>query len=121
MSNKISLLYVDDDLVNRELFEINFEDKYKLYFAEHGNEGLDILENNKEISIVISDMKMPQMNGVEFIKIAKNKFPVIKYYILTGFEVNVEIQKALNDGLILKCFSKPFNFLEIESSISNKN
>jgi len=60
------------------------------------------------------------MNGIEFIKLAKSKFSNILFFILTGFEITAEIQGAIDNGLIIKYFSKPFNISEIETSIVEK-
>ncbi|HPR84329.1 MAG TPA: response regulator [Candidatus Paceibacterota bacterium] len=117
MEEKITLLYVDDEPMNLKLFEINFRKKFNVLTAESGNEGLEILKSNSEIIIVISDMKMPGMNGIEFIKKAKINFPKIRYFILTGFDITEEIADALNERLIHKYFRKPFNIREIEESI----
>lgn len=116
MSNKI--LYVDDEQINLKLFEINFSEKYDVLIADNGIKGLEMLEDNPDVLVVISDMKMPKMNGLEFIKKAKEKYLDIKFYILTGFEITDEIQNALNNGLIIKYFRKPFDLNEIESSIN---
>jgi two-component system response regulator (stage 0 sporulation protein F) len=120
MDTKLKVLYLDDELINRELFKINFSKKYDVYTAVNGFDGLDLLENQPEISVIISDMKMPGMNGIEFIKKAKEKFPAKRFYILTGFEITPEINLALKSGLILKYFRKPFNSKEIEAIIENK-
>jgi len=63
-------------------------------------------------------IKVQAMNGFEFIKKAKEKFPDKKFFILTGFEITEEILNALETGLILRYFSKPFNLNEIDSAIS---
>ncbi|MBN1116156.1 MAG: response regulator, partial [Bacteroidales bacterium] len=115
---KVKILYVDDEEINLLLFEANFNQKYEVKIAENGLSGLEVLENNPDILIIISDMKMPNMNGIEFINKAKRKYPDKKFYILTGFEITEEMQKALETGLILKYFSKPFDMNEIESSIN---
>jgi YesN/AraC family two-component response regulator len=75
------------------------------------------LEEHLNIEIVISDMKMPIMTGVEFIKKAKYKYPNIKFYILSGYDITDEIQEALDSKLILKYFRKPFNFNEFDDAI----
>jgi YesN/AraC family two-component response regulator len=62
-------------------------------------------------------MKMPTMNGLEFITHAKKEFPNLAYYILTGYDITDEIADALNNHLIIRCFQKPFNKKEIEDSI----
>ncbi len=118
MSSKPKILYVDDEFLNLQLFEINLRTKYHVLTAESATKGLEILDNNKDIVVVISDMKMPIMNGLEFIAIAKEKYPSISYYILTGYDITDEIQEALNKGLILKYFRKPFDINEIDRSIT---
>ena len=114
---KEKVLYVDDEPINLQLFEINFEDKYDVITALSGMQGLELLNKHTDMKLVISDMKMPVMNGIEFIKTAKKKHPNLSYFILTGFEITDEIQEAINSHLILRYFRKPFNIREIESAI----
>ncbi len=115
----LSILYVDDEENNLFLFKANFRNKYNIYLAQSGKEGLDILQNHQnEIIVVISDMRMPKMSGVEFIREAKVVHPSIAYFILTGYDYNEEIDKALKEGVIQKFFTKPFDLAEIESAIS---
>ena len=113
----VTILYVDDEPFNLKFFEINFRKKYNVILAESGDDGLEKLKLHPEIKVVISDMKMPGMNGVEFIKKAKNNYPNISYYILTGFDINDEISEALKSKLINKYFRKPFDMVEIEEAI----
>ncbi len=119
MDTKAKILYVDDEPINLTLFEINFSDKYTVCTALDGFKGLELLDSEKDIFLIISDMKMPGMNGIEFIKKAKEKYPSKKYYILTGFEITEEIQEALNTKLILKYFRKPFDINEISLVIQD--
>ena len=62
-------------------------------------------------------MKMPGMNGIEFIRTAKHDFPDTSFFILTGYDITDEILEALNGKLISKYFRKPFNLEEIEAAI----
>jgi len=62
-------------------------------------------------------MRMPSMNGIQFIRKAKDKWPGIKYFILTGFEITPEIQSAINEKLIHKYFRKPYNLKEMPKEI----
>jgi two-component system, response regulator, stage 0 sporulation protein F len=118
MSDKLKIMYVDDEEMNLKLFELNFNRKYEVITSESGIDALNLLEEHPDLKMVISDMKMPIMNGLEFIKKAKEKYPDIKYYILTGYDITDEIQAALNSKLILKCFRKPFGFNEINMMIN---
>ncbi|PKP39014.1 MAG: response regulator [Bacteroidetes bacterium HGW-Bacteroidetes-15] len=119
MSSQISLLYVDDEPINLTLFTLNFKSKFNVITASDGFEALKKLNQYPQLSVVISDLKMPGMNGIEFIRKAKETYPDLSYYILTGFDLTEEIVNAINEGLFLKCFAKPFNIREIESSIYN--
>ncbi|MFA6402437.1 MAG: response regulator [Salinivirgaceae bacterium] len=117
MKKKPMLLYVDDEPINLMLFEANFKQNYTVITAESGIIGLEKLYSNNEFVVVISDMKMPEMNGIEFITLAKKEFPNIAYYILTGYDITQEISEALKNKLIFRYFRKPFNLKEIEDAI----
>jgi two-component system, response regulator, stage 0 sporulation protein F len=114
---KITVLYVDDEPINLKLFELNFKNRFNIITAQSGFDGLELLKDNNMISVVVSDMRMPKMNGLEFINLAKKEFPYIVFFILTGFEITDEISEALSSKLINKYFRKPFNFKDIEGSI----
>lgn len=117
MEQKTKILYVDDEYINLELFHINLEDKYEIFTAENGFEGLKILNEHPNITYVISDMKMPKMDGIEFIQKANDSHPEIKYFILTGFGITSTINDALETGLIIGYLSKPIKIEEIEDII----
>ncbi|MEA2041738.1 MAG: response regulator [Bacteroidota bacterium] len=113
------ILYVDDEPINLELFKLNFRKHFNIHTAASGTDGLRILGQNKNIYVIVSDMKMPEMNGIEFIKKAKTKFPGKKFFILTGFEITQEIQDAINSNLIVKYLRKPFKHDDILEIIQN--
>jgi two-component system response regulator (stage 0 sporulation protein F) len=117
MNEKTTLLYVDDEPINLKLFTINFKNKFRVITTESGIDGLAKLNLYPEIAVVISDMKMPGMSGIEFIEAAKKKFPDVTYFILTGFDITEEIAEAMKKGIINKYFRKPFNMKEVEESI----
>jgi response regulator RpfG family c-di-GMP phosphodiesterase len=117
MINKPTILYVDDEPINLQIFELNFKHRFNLLLAESGATGLEILKAHPEIKIVLSDMRMPGMNGIEFITTAKRLYPLLTFFILTGYEITEEIRKALKEGLVYKYFKKPCNLPEIEASI----
>ncbi len=80
-------------------------------------EGLTKLCSEDEIIVVISDMKMPGMNGIEFIKKARVSHSKIVYFILIGFDINSEISEALSNNIIHKYFRKPFDMHDIDVAI----
>ncbi len=117
MKEKRTILYVDDEEINLLLFEINFKEKYNVIGTDSPIKALQILKSNHNISVVISDMRMPEMDGIQFIKKAKKKFPKICYFILTGYDITNEISEALDSKLIVFYFKKPFNMKKIDNTI----
>ncbi len=118
---KATILYVDDEEVNLFIFEKSFEKKFSILTTSSAKEALNLLDREDElIDVVISDMRMPVMNGVELITKAHESHPDKAYFILTGFEFNDEIEEAIQKNMIKKCFRKPFNIREIEASIEEE-
>lgn len=117
MSANIKILYVDDEKINLELFEINYEDVFDVVKATSGVEGLKKCKEIDDIAVVVSDMKMPHMNGIEFIEKIKEFKKDLPCFILTGFDMNDQIKDALETNLIQKYFSKPFDLDEMETAI----
>ena len=119
MDKQITILYVDDEDINLFLFERSFSSTYKVITANSGEEGLKKLEQSAhDIIVVITDMRMPGMDGIEFIRKAKEKFSNIAYYVLTAFNHSVEIDKAVEDKLIDKFFTKPFDIEIIKAEVA---
>lgn len=117
MQKLIKVLYVDDEPINLLLFENLFRKKFVVKQAKSGFEGLEVLADNPDIKVVVSDMNMPGMSGLEFIQKAKTDYPCIRFFVLTGYEITNEITRAMDTGLISRYFRKPFNTKEIETSI----
>ncbi len=106
----VTVLFVDDEKVNLFIYQKQFQHSFKTLTAQSPNEGLDLLDSHhSEIIVVFSDMRMPVMNGVEFIRKAKSKYDNIYYFILTAFDYDDDIQQALDESLIEQCLQKPFN------------
>ncbi len=117
MDKRIKILYVDDEPINLLLFKSMFNKKYEVLTADSGFEGLEVLQDTPDIQVVISDMKMPLLNGLEFIAKARAIFPKTHFYILSGYELTPEIRESLSNGIILKYFQKPFQMDEIDKAI----
>ena len=117
-SRAITVLYVDDEDNNLFIFEKSFEKHFRVVTATSGDARLDILESHaNDIIVVISDMRMPGMNGVEFVRKARARFNNIAYYILTAFDFNTEIEEAVNERVIDKFFTKPFDITQIRAEV----
>lgn len=115
---KRKLLYVDDEILNLYLFRDYFKNEFEVIVAKSGKEAIEELNENLDVQFVISDMRMPEMNGLEFITKAKNIRPNITYCILTGYDLTPEIQTAIIEKKVARYFSKPFDPTEISSFLS---
>lgn len=117
MSNeKISILYVDDELNNLVSFKAVFRIKYNIYTAISGEEAIKILRN-KAINIIITDQRMPQMTGVEFLETILDEFPDPMRILLTGYTDMSAVIDAINKGKIFHYLTKPWNEAELEMTI----
>ncbi len=112
-----TLLYVDDESINLMLFDKLFSNNYNVITAESGTKALELMQKHPEIKLIFSDMKMPEMSGIEFIKQAKQQFKNKSYFIISGYEINDEIDAALDSGLISNYFKKPFNMDQLNQTI----
>jgi response regulator RpfG family c-di-GMP phosphodiesterase len=84
------------------------EDGFEVFSAQSGAAGLALLEQ-EPINLIISDMRMPEMNGAEFLSLAAKSWPDTGRILLTGFaDINSTIQ-AVNEGRIHQYISKPWN------------
>jgi len=117
MGNVKEVLYVDDEHVNLLLFESLFGKKFTIHTADSGAKGLEMLRNNPQIVLVVSDMKMPEMDGLSFVKAARDAFPEVKFFILTAYDISDEIEDALSNGVITGYFQKPFQSATIERTL----
>lgn len=121
MKEETELLYVDDELINLFIFEKMFQNSCAVHVAGSGVKALEILENKPSIKIIISDIRMPEMDGFELLNIVKNSWPNTSRYLLSGYFKDEKIENAIETGLIKKFISKPFSKSDIESLISEND
>ena len=112
MKSEISILIVDDESTMRSLLErILAREGYLMHSLSDGDTALEYLKNNK-VDIVISDMKMPKMNGFELLKNIKQNHPGIGVIIMTGHGDTYTVKDALLLGAD-EYITKPFKSYEI--------
>jgi len=121
MGNADKVLCVDDERINLLILQKLLSKKYEVITAENGVKALDIMEQDADIKFVISDMKMPVMSGLEFIREANSRFQNKKYFMLSGYAIDEEIQAALDAKLIRRYFEKPANFEEINKALQEND
>ncbi len=105
--NKYSILYVDDEESNLRGFKSLFFRDYKIFTAQSAEEGLQILEANP-VQLVITDQRMPQLNGVEFLRKIIPNHPNIIRVILSGYSDIEVIMQAVNECGIFRYMTKPW-------------
>lgn len=111
------ILYVDDEEINLELLQLTFMNELEVLTATSAREGLHILEESPEIPVVISDLKMPEMNGLDFIKEIKKSYPGKTCMLLTGFMESEIMMEGFNKELIFRYIMKPWKKGELMESI----
>src|SRR5665213_1976956 len=114
--NKITILYVDDEENNLFSFKATFRIKYNVLTALSGDEALRILDNNK-VHIIITDQRMPEMTGVEFLERVLEKYPDPMRILLTGYADMGAVVDAVNKGKIFHYLAKPWNEEELDMTI----
>ncbi|MEM9803784.1 MAG: response regulator [Cyanobacteria bacterium P01_D01_bin.56] len=105
---KPRLLVVDDEPDNLDLLYRTFRREYQVLRAESGRQALEILENNGEVAVIISDQRMPEMNGTEFLSKTVPDFPDTVRIILTGFTDVEDLVQAINNGQVYRYITKPW-------------
>jgi len=113
-----SILYVDDEYININLFKSIFHRLYSVHVADSAFEGLEILNNNK-IDLIITDEKMPGMTGVEFLKIVNQRFPTIPPYriITSAYSKPSSVDEAFAYYNLYKFIPKPWKIAEFRNIV----
>lgn len=112
-----TMLVVDDEPnVLKSLKRLFFDTDYKVLTAEFGAEGLEMFKKHL-IHLVISDFRMPEMDGVEFLTKVKEEYPDTIRIILSGYADVAAIVSAINDGHVYKFIAKPWNDQELLTTI----
>lgn len=104
---KYNILVVDDEENNLQLFMRTFRKNYNVFTARSGFQALDILKENK-IDLIISDQRMPEMEGVEFLRQSLAIAPDCVRILITGYSDASAIINAINDVKIHRYIRKPW-------------
>ncbi|MDH3973454.1 MAG: response regulator [Deltaproteobacteria bacterium] len=115
---KHTLMFVDDEVnILNSLVRLFRNEGYEIFTATSGAEGLKIVEEN-EISLIISDYKMPHMSGVDFLARVKEVSPDTVRIMLTGYaDLGASID-AINKGEVYRFITKPWKDEEIQVTVS---
>ncbi len=111
------ILFVDDEApVLRSLKRLLRPTGHRVHIANSGAEGLDILRD-QPIDVVVSDMRMPEMDGAEFLAKVAEHWPGTTRMLLTGYADLTSAISAINNGSISRYLTKPWQDADIVMSI----
>lgn len=115
----IRILFVDDEKeILHTLKRSLRKEPYSVVTTDCVDKALDILKDSK-FELVISDYRMPKMNGVEFLGVVKEKHPDIARIMLSGYAEPDVIIQAINDGEVSKFIKKPWDIIELKATIAS--
>ncbi len=114
---KHTVLVVDDELDNVEALERIFRKKYLVLKATDGMEALKILKK-KKVAVIISDQRMPQMTGVEFLTKSLQTHPNAIRILLTGYSDIESVIDAINSGQIYRYITKPWDSVDLLNTVN---
>ena len=115
-ASKKKVLIIDDEPGIRESLKLILGDIYNLILTDSGPQALECLANSKDIGLVLVDIKMPQVNGLDVLKAVKKDHPGVPVIVVTGYksvETASEAAKLGADGYI----PKPFKSEEILETV----
>ncbi|GAB3221792.1 response regulator [Algoriphagus aestuariicola] len=115
---KIRILYVDDEENNLQAFKATFRRDYKIFLAISAKEGEDILAR-EEVDIIITDQRMPEKTGVEFLESIIPIHPKPIRLLLTGYTDIQAVIDAINKGQVYHYLTKPWEEDYLRTVIKN--
>lgn len=116
-AKKLKILVVDDEPDNLDLLYRTFRRDFQVLKADSGINALEILATEGEVAVIISDQRMPEMKGTEFLSKTVPQFPDTVRIILTGFTDIEDLVEAINAGQVYKYITKPWDPSELKAVV----
>lgn len=113
-----NILYVDDEVHNLTAFRACFRRRYNIFTAISAAEGLKVLQE-QDVHTIITDQRMPQITGIEFLESIITKFPLPPRVLLTGYTDISAVIDAINRGSVYKYIQKPWDEQELIAIIDD--
>jgi two-component system, NtrC family, response regulator HupR/HoxA len=111
MSERTILFVDDEEKILKSLERGMLDEPYHTLFATSGKEALEILER-EEVHVIVTDMRMPEMSGIDLLRIVKEKYPQIVRLVLSGYTQVGTLLTAINQGEIFRFVTKPWKLEE---------
>lgn len=115
---KPTILCVDDENDNLEALERIFRKKYTVLKASSGKQALDLIQQSgNEISLILTDQRMPEMTGIEVLERVIGQYPEMIRILITGFTDLESVIQAINKGQIYQYITKPWDPVELSNTV----
>jgi response regulator RpfG family c-di-GMP phosphodiesterase len=118
MSEQIHVLCVDDESKVLEGLALNLRKRYRVSSVTSGRAGLDLIEKNDIPAVVISDMRMPEMDGAAFLAQIRERSPDTVRLLLTGQTDLTAAIAAVNQGQIFRFLTKPCDQKDLLAAVA---
>lgn len=115
--SKLKLLVVDDEADNLDLLYRTFRRDFQVYRADSAFSALETLDQQGEMAVIISDQRMPEMNGTEFLGKTVDRYPDTIRILLTGYTDVEDLVEAINSGQVFKYITKPWQPEELKAVV----
>jgi diguanylate cyclase (GGDEF)-like protein len=119
MSENKKILFVEDNEQLLTLHKKKLSPFFNITTAVNGHEGLEVFKREGPFAVVISDMKMPLMNGIEFLAAIKDIAPDTVRMLITGFAEIDSVIEAVNQGQIFRFLTKPCPFAKLKQAVQD--
>jgi len=117
MGTKHTLLFIDDETDNLDALERVFRKKYNILKSDSGPKALTLLKDHPDISVIISDQRMPDMTGVEFFAKSMKTHPHAIRILLTGYTDLDSVIAAINSGQVYRYITKPWDTRDLQITV----
>ena len=111
MSERTILFVDDEEKILKSLERGLLDEPYRGLFATSGKQALEVLEQ-EEVHVIVTDMRMPEMSGIDLLRIVKEKYPHIIRLVLSGYTQVGTLLTAINQGEIFRFLTKPWKLEE---------
>lgn len=116
--NREHVLCVDDTPLVLNALQRLLSENYAVTCAGGAHEALALLSGRADISIILADYTMPDMDGLTFLRETRERAPAAVRILMTAWPDVHAILQAIEDGTIWRCLPKPFGASEVNTTLA---
>ncbi|MEM1426382.1 MAG: response regulator, partial [Cyanobacteria bacterium P01_H01_bin.130] len=114
---KPTVLVIDDEADILDLLYRTLHREFRVLRATNGPDALNILTQEDDVAVIVSDQRMPLMSGTEFLSLTAERYPDIMRIIVTGYTDVDDLVEAINTGKVFKYVTKPWDDDDLKESV----